>query len=246
MNFKRLFTAVAIVSSFLSSSYAQEKTYYVGIGAADVMDTYLSPYSYDGIGMSVAREVQYGHTLHNLELSLSSLESMAGNVNEYAGNIRYSIAHQFDLLQVDGLTVKAGPMGTMQAGGVYNERNGNNPGNAHVSLMADLSARVGYDLRLFNRTFPLQYTIAVPVLGIAYSPAFGQSYYEEFILGNADHNIKLAHISNTPSLRHRFTIAIPAGRRFIRIGYEGDYAQSVYNHLRYHNYTHNLVIGLQM
>lgn len=223
-----------------------EKTYYIGSGLANVMDTYLSPYSYKGVGMSFTREVQYNHTLHNITLAASMTESLAGNVNEYAGNLRYSIAHQFDLFNSQTLSVKAGPMGTAQFGGIYNERNGNNPANAHASIMADLSARVDYALSLFGKTFPLQFTIAVPFVGIAYSPNFGQAYYEEFILGNSDHNIKFAYIGTTPSVRSRITAAIPVAKHFIRLGYEHNIEQSTYNNLRYHNYTHNFVIGLQM
>lgn len=246
MTHKRLHLVLVLMLLTLQLIHAQEKTYYLGYGSANVMDTYLSPYSYKGVGMSLTREVQYDHTLHNLTLAASMTESLAGNVNEYAGNLRYSIAHQFGIIKSNCLSIKAGPMGTAQFGGIYNERNGNNPANAHASIMADLSARVDYTLRLFGKVFPLQYTLAVPFAGIAYSPNFGQAYYEEFILGNSDHNIKFAYIGNTPSLRHRITAAIPIGEYFIRIGYEGDYGQSTYNNLRYHNYTHNFVIGFQM
>lgn len=241
---KAISTLCLILFPFIT--YAQEKTYYLGIGSANVMDTYLSPYSYKGFGMSVTREVQYSHTLHTLSFSASSIENKAGNVDAYSGDIRYGIAHQFDIYQADNLTVKAGPMGTMMLGCAYNTRNGNNPANVHSSLMAGASARIDYDLHICGRSFPLQYVIDFPLIGIAYSPNYGQAYYEEFVLGNSDHNIVFAYTGNTPSLRQRLTVAFPAGKHQLRVGYLGQYDQSSYNNLRYHSYSHQFVIGLTM
>ncbi len=222
-----------------------QKTYYVGIGAADVLDTYLSPYSYKGVHVSLAREVQYVHTLHNLSVSAAFADSPAGNVDEYVGDIRYGVAHQFELLNCNGFSLKAGPMGSALLGAIYNSRNGNNPVQAKVALTADFSVRAGYDLRIRNCRFPLQYTLCVPCVGVAFSPNFGQSYYE-FSLGVYDRNVKFANVFNSPSLNHRLTVGIPIGDNVLKVGYMGRVDQSVFNHLRYHYYTHSLIIGFEL
>lgn len=225
-------------------SYPQ-KTYFVGCGSADVLDTYLSPFSYTGTGAYLAREVQYDHTLHNLSVSGCLTENPFGNVHEYVADIRYGVAHQFTVLNCNGLYVKAGPMASVLFGGILNGRNGNNPTQIKASLTADFSARIGYALRIGRMTLPIQYTIGVPCVGVAFSPDFGQSYYE-LTLGMFDHNIKFSNFVDAPSMCHRLTVGLPIRKHILKVGYMGRVDQSRYNSLRYHYYTHSLILGFEL
>lgn len=83
----------------------------------------------------------------------------------------------------------------------------------------------------------------MPLLGVAFSPNYGQSYYEAFSLGNYDHNVVFAYIGNMPSMRHRLTLDIPVRRYTLRVGYAAQFNQSTFNHLKYHNYSHDFMIG---
>lgn len=218
----------------------------LGIGHTDVMDTYLSPYSYKGTRIDLVFDKRYSHTLHRIELHGAATENPAGNVNEYEGGAAYSVVHLYDVFAKGRFCLNIGPMGSAYAGCIYNERNGNNPAQAKVSLMGKCAAVAQYEFDWLHRTMKVEYMAELPLLGIAYSPQFGQSYYEEFALRNYDHNCVVAHTFNTPSLTHHLLMEVPVCKSTIYFGYRGVIDQSKYNNLRYHSYNHSLLIGLKL
>ena len=62
--------------------------------------------------------------------------------------------------------------------------------------------------------------------------------------GNYDHNAVFTTPFNAPTLRHQLTVDIPIKKAALRVGYLGDYQQAEVNHLKYHTYSHLLLIGL--
>lgn len=219
------------------------KSMYMTIGSSNELDTYLSPYCYKGKRVGFTYERIGKHVFFDGSLAVAWMNNPAGNVKEYGGDLRWRYAYMYDVLKMKNFMVKVGPMGVLNTGVLYNERNGNNPAQAKVSLMADFSALIQYKLHVGRMAFPLRYHVDVPFVGVAFSPNYGQSYYEIFILNNTDHNAVFAYFGNTPSLRHKFTVDVPVADRYITLGYMGVYDQSLYNHLRYHNYSHNFIIG---
>lgn len=232
--------------------YAQEinvnkqKNLYVALGSADILDTYLSPFSYNGTHVAVSYENFKKNDYYDGILSFSKVTNPAGNVNEYAGDLRWRYAKLYDIFNKGDFSVKIGPMAVLDLGVLYNERNGNNPAQGRFSLMADLSSYAQYNLRIGKRKFPIRYLIDVPMIGAAFSPNYGQSYYEIFSMKKTDHNVVFAHVGNTPSLRHRLTFDVPTSKGSISLGYMGIYDQSLYNNLRYHSYSHNFIIGFSL
>ena len=76
-----------------------------------------------------------------------------------------------------------------------------------------------------------------------FSPAFGQSYYELFTLGNRDHNVCLTTPFNAPSFRNQLTVDLPLRRCTLRFGYLADIRQSHVNDIRHHTFSHAFLIG---
>ncbi len=246
---RRIIFILLLIPMCLKAQETQESTtrLFVGGGWANVLDTYLSPYAYKGGTVKMMIERQYEHTMHRTSLHVSGLENPAGNVNEYDFGVAYGVAHHFQLLQNGAFRVKAGPMGHFYLGCIYNERNGNNPAQAKLALMLDASALATYDFRLFRKDFQLEYSLDIPFIGFAYSPQFGQSYYEEFSLGNYDHNCVFAHPFNTPSLRQRLVIDFKFNRgRCLYLGYDNELYQTKYNELRHHSYSHSIILGIKL
>ena len=250
MNRLTFFISVFLVALAINAQHEESVTptrrLMLGVGSADVMDTYLSPYSYKGTRLSLSVESHYPHTMHRLAVHGAAMENMAGNVNEYDAAISYALAHHFDLSSIGRFNLKAGPMGQVYAGCIYNERNGNNPAQAKLSAMCCASAVASYTFDIKGRHIGVEYSISIPVLGLAYSPQFGQSYYEEFVLGQSDHNCVIAHTFNTPALRHRLLLDFPLKRTSVYVGYEGVADQSKYNNLRYHSYSHSFTFGFRL
>lgn len=235
----------------------------LGGGFGNVLDTYLSPYSYTGAHARFyyensrwTRSFRHDSTAlpvirftASVDADGEALENPAGNVNEWAGGVRFSLMWQYAFRPLaDGrLVLAAGPGISSYLGCVYNERNGNNPAQAKADLMLDATASACWSLRLFRRPTLLTARVAVPLAGVAFSPNYGQSYYEAFSLGNYDHNVVFAHPFNMPSTRLLLALDIPVGSRCrtaFRVGYAGQFMQTTFNHLHYHSYTHALMIGI--
>lgn len=228
----------------------------LGFGTSNVLDSYLSPYSYKGVELRFLHEYIRPTKLMDervvfqslWDVNVSVLKNKPGNVNEYAGGIRYSAAWMYSLTSASNttspVTILAGLQPSAYLGGIYNSRNGNNPAQLKTDLMIDATASVQYNLHLFRKTLPLRYQLTVPLIGMAYSPNYGQSYYEEFMLGNYDHNICFAHIANMPSMRHLLTLDIPIRNKYLRVGWYGAFNQARLNGLKYHSYSNDFILGL--
>lgn len=249
-----LFILLLAVQSFAlkaqTDSLRMHSTLY-GFGFSNVLDTYLSPYSYKGIEARVIRQTArrtklwQGHISYHTQIDFNAAyaKNPAKNVKTYAGGIRYSNAWLYNFDDIHHWHIAAGPAASGYLGCVYNDRNGNNPAQAKVDVMIDLTAQVAYRFRVGRRYWLAKYDLAVPFLGIAFSPQYGQSYYEMFSQKDYDHNCVFANPINMPSMRHLLTVDIPIGHNQLRLGYAGEFMQSKFNGLRYHSYSHNLMIG---
>lgn len=231
-----------------------------GFGNSNVLDTYLSPYNYTGPEARIIREtmrptkLMHGHIHYQTMFSVngSYLHNRAKNVNEWVAGLRYSNAWMYEFVSThpssslplpSAFSLYAGLQPSVYLGGIYNTRNGNNPAQAKLDIMVNATAMLSYNLKLFNRVFPIRYQLAFPLVGAAFSMNYGQSYYECFVLGDYDHNVVFANIANMPSMRHLLTLDIPIRRNYLRIGWSGEFNQSKFNGLRYHSYSNNFMIG---
>ena len=277
-------------SSSVSELGVREHTWLVGGGFSNVLDSYLSPYIYKGGELRLMREThrltrmfwkengneqsdgnQFSSSSTGseprvtfqtlLDLHGAYLDSRAGNVNGWAGGVRYGLGWLYRLTpqkhvgsasddwtstRSQRFSLAVGPMLSGYLGAVYNERNGNNPAQAKLDLMLDLSAACSYRFRLFRHPFVLRYQLTIPFVGVAFSPNYGQSYYEAFSFGNYDRNAVFANFVNMPSMRHLLTLDVPISRRSrtaLRVGYAGEFMQSTFNKINYHSYSHCVMIG---
>ena len=223
----------------------------IGIGAVNILDTYLSPEKYRGT------ELRYiSHTLRERRDSrwsrlivhqgnMSYSDNRSGNGGEIAGAYTFSYGVHYNWNFFDGsLNIKAGAQADVNVGFLYNTRNSNNPAQARMSVNISPSAAATYRFRLWQRNYSLRYELSVPLIGMMFSPNYGQSYYEIFSRGNYDHNIVPTTIGSTPSLRQMLTFDFSLGRTTLRLGYLGDFRQAKVNNLKYHSYSNMLVIGI--
>ena len=223
----------------------------IGIGAVNILDTYLSPEKYRGT------ELRYiSHTLRERRDSrwsrlivhqgnMSYSDNRSGNGGEIAGAYTFSYGVHYNWNFFDGsLNVKAGAQADVNVGFLYNTRNSNNPAQARLSLNISPSAAATYRFRLWQHNYSLRYELSVPLIGMMFSPNSGQSYYEIFSRGNYDHNIVPTTFGSTPSLRQMLTFDFSLGRTTLRLGYMGDFQQARVNNLKYHSYSNMLLIGI--
>ena len=230
----------------------REKATMIAVGTANILDSYLSPENYTG------EEIRFISTVHkptrwnNIwqtvvnEGSIATVNNRADNNDEIGGayDFQYHLRHHWEH---GNFNFEVGAAIGAHLGFLYNTRNSNNPAQAYAAINLMPSAALSRSLTLFKRPSTLHYELTAPLVGLMFSPNYGQSYYEIFSRGNYDHNIVPTTIGATPSLRHSLTLDIPLSRRNItsqlRIGYLGDYQQAKVNNLKQHHYTHLFLIG---
>lgn len=186
---------------------------------------------------------------------ISTADNRADNANFLSGFYHFTYAWQYRLVNtkigIGRLTVKAGPAADVLIGGVYSTRNGNNPAQLHLGANAAAALTAQYtfsnvDARSgWKRWLParISYEALIPVVGVQFSPNYGQSYYEIFSRGNYDHNVVITSPFNAPTLRQILAVDFQIGSGALRIGYIGDWKQSKMNDLKFHDWTNGVVIG---
>lgn len=241
---------------------ATERRNMLIIGTANSLDTYLSPLTYRGTELRFTsqtvhnrKERNWTHTLtHGLRLARETMRTNDGVRLEGGYDFSYSWQRKIVNCTVGywgRLMVTAGAGVDATVGFRYNAQNSNNPAQAEAAVC--FTPAMAADWRFFlvspksgrRRTLGLRYEAAVPLVGMMFSPAFGQSYYEIFSRGNYDHNLCTIWVGNAPSLRQRLLFNFKLLKRHFFIGYEGDYRQARVNDIKYHRYTNAAVLGWQ-
>lgn len=232
---------------------AQESTtaHIIGIGNTNILDTYISQEKYKGIGLSylhirerVKPEKHWNNVIeHEIDISNADDRSKTTSELEACYNLYWGRYRSW-LLFNDRLRLQAGGLVNGTLGFIYQMSNSNNPAQARVALNLMPSAIATYDFRLWKKRFSVRYELNLQLLGIMFSPNYGQSYYEIFSLGNYDRNIVPTTFISAPTFRQQLSLDWRLGEHFaLRFGYLGNYQQAAVNNLKQHVYTHRFVIG---
>lgn len=159
-------------------------------------------------------------------------------------NLKFGWHYNWDFtFPSQSLNLKAGGLADGTFGFLYNTRNSNNPAQARASLSIDPSVIATWNFMIKNRPFAMRYEVAMPLMGIAFSPNYGQSYYEIFSRGNYDHNVVFTSPFSGAQLHQLIALDFRLWRTTFTIGYLGDIRQMDANNLKYHQYTHCILIG---
>ena len=223
----------------------------VGVGAQNVLDTYLSPLEYTGTNVSFHNSSQRmlskggGRWLFQRTCwaDVGFVSSPTDDNDEWDGQFQLDWAWRYSWKSVAGLQLMAGPMVEVGAGFTYSMRGGNNPAQGRLAMAVGGSAAARYDFRLWRKPFRFDGRLDIPLMGAAFTPRYGQSYYERFSLGHYDKNVQLTHMGNAPTARLLCMFSAPIGRSRLHIGYRGEARQSRLHHLKRHSWLNTLMVG---
>ncbi len=248
--FLLLITAV-LLTSLAQAQDTRQTDILFGVGRASVYDTYLSPVTYRGLQMHM--EAATWRTLKRnpniafqttTRIHLAYTHNRVETAKEPDARLGTDIGWSRQWRNVlSCLDLSIGGLWGLDIGGTYNTQNGNNPAQGRIATRLSAAASAKYRILLRKRTLALQYTAYMPLLGMMFSPRYGQSYYNLFYQGDWDKNIVCTHPGNALSLYQRLTVSLPCKRRTLTVGYQSTLQQAEPHHLRQHHYTRSFVIG---
>ncbi len=222
-----------------------------GVGYANVLDTYLSPLEYTGPELramresirrvTIAHQPVYRQSLFQLNASILDNPAKTGSEIYLLANWNYTWLKP--LLTQSRFSVSAGPQLAANIGMLYNARNSNNPVQAKAYINAAISGMATYQTHLMGHPLHLRYQLSVPLLGLMFSPEYGQAYYELTLSHNWSRNICFTSPHNQPAIRQLISADFPIGKLSLRLSYLFDLQQSEVNKLKSHAWSHTIMLG---
>lgn len=236
--------------SLKASRYVMRSTM-IGAGFTNVFDTYLSPLEYKGVeGRFIHESMRMTKLMHGhvsgqnlVQVYGSYTENLAQNADMYTAMLRWSYALHYQFQLNPSLKLLAGPYIDLNGGVIYNRRNSNNPAQGKGYGGLGISGMAIYKFNLGRFPFTLRYQAQLPLLGIMFSPEYGESYYEIFSLQNGGRNVLFTSLHNQPTLHQMLTLDFPIRNTVMRVGYICDIQQAKVNHLKTHIYSHDFMLG---
>ncbi len=231
----------------------QVSMFTVDAGYASIHDSYLTPITYDGLDLALGYETvrplkaRPETWLWQLQVGAdyNHVENPAKNndLDKLMGDITFGMQRQWRQLVAHRVDVSVGPMTQLRAGIVYNEVNSNNPVSVRAHWNVGATAMAAWHTRLLRKPITLRYQVQLPVAGVFFAPEYDESYYEIY-LGNHKNLAHLGWWGNRFDMTNYLGVDLHMGKTTLRIGYRNRLEHWTVNHLKVHDFTHSLVLGI--
>ncbi len=197
-----------------------------GVSSMELLDPYLSPMTYSGVGINYEHSGQKFFSAENTHLSMEGKFQAAAayttNPQQTAAMIymggTYSWGMFYHFRPASRLQLLAGGNADVGIGYKYLPRNVNNPVNIDLASNLNIAGKVRYDIPFRRWPVRLNYEIEIPVLGCMFVPQEGASYYEMFQLGSLSNVFHLSSVHNKLASVKKLIFDLPFKHSTFRLG----------------------------
>lgn len=222
------------------------------VGSSELIDTYLSPWSYTGWSLALGAEwmrvmpIEEYRWVWQQQLRANFARThlrISGNGLTDAVLLHYAFAMmRYSDLPVKGLRLYYGADMTLTGGALYNYHGGNNPVSVKADMSWGLTAMAVYDFKLGRLPVTARYQLALPVVGFFAQPEYSETYYE-VSLGNHENFFHVGTWATRFDMTNRLTIDFHFGSWALRAGYGNSIYTTYTAGNRYQWVTHHFVVG---
>lgn len=220
-------------------------------GSSHLLDTYLSPLKYTGWQAAFSYQriqamkfspAKWRQQL-DLGIEISRGSNPARNASLLYGNLSASWAMSRLWKLPWRLRVTAGAIAGANLGGIYSNRNGNNPAALKADLSLGAMASLGWDLRLWRLPVGLRWQTSMPLAGVFFSPEYDELYYEIY-LGNRHGLAHFGWPGNLFRWDNLVTADLRMGNTSLRVGFRSRIYSTEVNHITTRMFSYSFVLGV--
>lgn len=221
-----------------------------------MIDTYLSPLRYSGPHVALLSECfsqavapsgrWFTQSLFALHGDYATPVSGSGLTVGGMADYSYTWYYEAPLLSPQGgkFRLLVGPQAQLRLGGIYNLRNSNNPAQLKLGVNLAASAMAKYTFSLWHTPMSVRLQTDLPLLGTAFGPDYGQSYYEIFYLGQGNGCAHMTSLHNNLSLRTNLSYDLQLRPCTLRLTLANDLYQWTLGSQHYRMFTHSVMLGV--
>ena len=230
----------------------KSRTYLIGLTHTNILDTYLSQEKASGPELRYVFEKEQRRDSARVSFTLmhqafiTSADTRGNDNSMLSGMYNLKFGWHYNWWPAPGLRIRAGAVVDATLGGLYNTRNSNNPAQARAAMTLAPAAALVWHFRAGRMPMAIHYEVTSPLIGAAFSPNYGQSYYEIFSQGNYDHNIVCTSPGNALQLFQTLAVDFRLWHTTFTVGYLGDIRQWRANSLKYRQSSHGIVVGWRL
>ena len=245
-------TLLPAAAQSLASYRFEERTLSLGGGRTNMLDTYLSPLHYGGAQVALMGERfaqtdmeggrWYTQSLFALHGDYATPRTGGGLTVGGMADCSYTYYYRA-IAEGERWSLYAGPQGQLRIGGIYNLRNSNNPAQLKLGVNIAASAMAKYAFTGWSMPMSVRWQADLPLLGMAFGPDYGQSYYEIFYLAQSKGCVHMTSLHNNLSLRSILSYDMQLRACTLRLTLANDLYQWTLGGQQYRMYTHSVMVG---
>lgn len=225
----------------------------VEAGSAHLTDSYLSPLHYSGqaygLGWERFQAMRFDPRRWVMRLegnaSVADTENPARNATMWDLSCRLSWGMMRRWQLPHGLTLALGGSTGIDAGALVLRRNSNNPASVKAAWTVNLTGMALWRCRLAGRGVTLRWQPTLPLLGLFFSPQYGELYYEMY-LGDRSGLVHVAWPGSRAAMENLVTADWRLGATALRLGYRGTMLTSEAGGLVTRRFVHMFILGVSL